>query len=168
MLCSRLKWTRSFSSIVSKRYVHRELKEPQFDLKYLLDPTKLEEIEKNIHDRKGVGDIKLVQELHKKLQHENTPRADKINLNELFKTELSKIPNKSHPDAASLESPKVVEYFNAKPSFQNGPLDFSEICKKLNILRTDHLGNFTGPRSYYLMSDLAELASYRTFFSYLH
>lgn len=156
MLGPKIKWLRSFSSI-PRRFIHRELKEPRFDMKYLTDPSKLDEISSNIQSRKGVGDIKLVQELHNKLQSQNLQQDKKIKLEEELKIELNKIPNRNHPDVVDLDTPKVVQYYNVKPEFKHSPLEFSEICKKLNILRTDHLGNFTGPRSYYLMSDLAEL-----------
>lgn len=57
------------------------------------------------------------------------------------------------------DDPKVVAYYNDKPEFKIKPLEFSEISKKLNLLRTDHLGNYAGHKAYFLMSDLAELVS---------
>ena len=135
------------------------LNEPSFDEK-LKDPKNINEIDKNIKIRKGVGDIYLVHDIINKLSDVNLSSSEKIKHQTHLQDELKKIPNNTHPDVREYgEHPKLVSYFNEKPEFKHKPLEFSEICKKLNLLRTDYLGNFSGHKSYYLMSDLAELVN---------
>lgn len=136
------------------------LSQPVLDEKFLLDLKNIESISDNIKLRKGVGDIHLVHDLQNQLKSNNLSKEEEISLNARFQEELKKIPNATHPDVKDYgEHPKVVKYYNEKPEFKHNPLEFSEIAKKLNLLRTEHLGNFAGHRSYFLMNDLAELVS---------
>lgn len=136
------------------------LSKPEFDEKVLLDEANVERIDENIKLRKGVGDIHKVHELNKKLMSDGLNPETKHSIAAQLHEEMRKIPNETHPDVKSYgDDPKVVSFFNDKPEFKHKALEFSEICKKLNLLRTDHLGNFAGHKSYYLMSDLAELVS---------
>lgn len=138
------------------------LSKPVVNEKYLLDETNIESISDNIKLRKGVGDIYLVHELKSQLQHENLSSDIRKGLNEKLQEALTKIPNETHQDVRNYgEDPKVVAYYNEKPEFQHQPIEFSEICKKMNMLRTDYLGNFAGHKSFYLMNDLAELVSWK-------
>lgn len=138
---------------------HRfHLSNPIFDESYLLNPANVEEINENTKNRKGVGDIYLIHEINNKLRSDTVSDEEKASLKVQLQEELKKIPNQTHPEVKNYgDENKVVSYFNEKPTFKHKPLDFTEICKKINILRTDHLGNFNGSKSYYLMNDLAEL-----------
>lgn len=134
------------------------------DEDYLLNPKNIETISENTKLRKGVGNIQLVHDLHKNLNSENQTAESKIILEQQFQDELKRIPNETHPEVKNYgDEPKVVSFYNEKQDFKHKPLEFSEICKKLNLLRTDHLGNFAGHKSFFLMSDLAELVSVETF-----
>lgn len=136
------------------------LSEPVFNEEYLLDIKNIDAISENTKLRKGVGNIRLVHDLNNQLQIENLSSSDSIALSKKLQEELRKIPNETHPEVRQHgEEPKVVAYYNEMPEFKHKPLEFSEISKKLNLLRTDHLGNFSGHKSFYLMSDLAELVS---------
>lgn len=136
------------------------LAKPEFNENFLLDEGNREKIDENIKLRKGVGDINLVHELNDKLRSEGLSHEVKHSITEQLQEELRKVPNDTHPDVKNYgDDPKVVAYYNEKREFSNKPFEFSEICKKLNLLRTDHLGNFAGHKSYFLMSDLAELVS---------
>lgn len=138
---------------------HRfKLSTPVLDEKYLLDPKNIAEISENTKLRKGVGNIHLVHEINNRLKTENLLDNERIMLEEQLLGELKKIPNHTHDDVRNYgEEPKLVGFYNEKPTYKHKPLDFSEICKKLNIIRTEHLGNFNGSKSYYLLNDLAEL-----------
>ena len=137
------------------RNQHQFILKNNFKNEYLTDSKNKDEIQHNITIRKNVGNIDLVHELQEKLQ--NGTLEDKS----LLETALRKILNKTHPNVQGYgEAPKVVSYYNDKPHFKKKPLEFSEICKHLNILRTEHLGNLTGHRSYYLINDLVELVSF--------
>lgn len=136
------------------------LTSPVLNEKYLLDDNNIKTISENAILRKGVGDIQLVHDLKNQLKNENLSADDKISLNKKLQDELRRIPNDTHPDVRGYgEEPKVVAYYNQMPEFKHNALEFAEICKKLNLLRTDHLGNYAGHKSYFLMSDLAELVS---------
>lgn len=135
-------------------------KPPVFNEKYLLDLNNAEKISENIKLRKGVGDIHLIHDLHNQLKCDSLSKKKLTTLSDQLKEELKKVPNDTHPDVKDYgDDPKVVSYYNEKPQFKHKPLEFSEIAKKLNLLRTDHLGNFAGHRSYFLMNELAELVS---------
>lgn len=148
-----------FSSVqFNKKF---NLSNPVFDEKYLLNEANITKISENIQLRKGVGDIKLVHELNNKLKNENLESEERIIIENSLQEELRKIPNETHPEAVKLgETPKAIAYYNEKPEFKHEPFEFSEICKKLNLLRNDHLGNFSGHKTYFLMSDLAEMVCF--------
>lgn len=136
------------------------LSKPAFNEEYLLDVENMERIAANIELRKGVGNIQLVHEIKNKLSSEDLSADNRILINELLQDELSKIPNETHPEVISYgDEPKVVAYFNEMPKFKRDPLEFSVITKKLNLLRTDYMGNYAGHKAYFLTGELAELVS---------
>lgn len=128
------------------------------DYEYLCNPENSSVIEELIKKRKGVGDIRKVVELSKKLQSQNMTTEEYTAL----ETELEKaalmIPNKASPHLFEYgETPKVIEYVNSKPDFSFKPREVHELGKDLDIIRMENLGNLTGPRSYYLRGALADL-----------
>lgn len=138
------------------------LSKPNFDEKYLLDVGNIKRIAENIELRKGVGNIKLVHEIKNKLSSDNLSADSRISINDLLQDELRKIPNETHPEVKNFgDKPKVVAYFNEMPEFKHNPLEFSEITKKLNLLRTDYMGNYAGHKAYFLTGELAELVSWQ-------
>lgn len=138
-----------------------QLSKPVLDENFLLDKNNIEKINENIKLRKGVGDIFKVHELNNKLKDTTLSDDERNQIENDLQYELKIIPNQTHPDVKDIgDDPKVVSYYNEEPKFKHKPLEFSEICKKLNILRTDHLSNFSGHKTYYLMNDLAELVRY--------
>uniref|UniRef100_A0A8D8H4W0 serine--tRNA ligase n=1 Tax=Culex pipiens TaxID=7175 RepID=A0A8D8H4W0_CULPI len=146
------------------RFVHHKfhLVKPSYDTDYLLNPANIPEIQHNIEHRKGVGNIQLVHELNSKLRSlpTNAGEAERSQLNDQLQAELRKIPNRTHPGVLQHGAdPKVVRYYNEKPSLGEGAkvFEFSEMTKKMNIFRMEKLGNFTGHKSYYLTGELAEL-----------
>ena len=161
------KFKRSYSNTANSCQQYNDPKKHKFMLsspvlneEYLLDIRNIETISENTKLRKGVGDIHLVHDLNNQLKNRNLSSSDKIALSLKLQDAMKRIPNNTHPEIRNYgEEPKVVAYFNEKPEFQNNPLEFSEISKKLNLLRIEHLGNFAGHKSYFLMSDLAELVS---------
>lgn len=139
------------------------LSRPVFDEKFLLDKNNIEKINENIKLRKGVGDIYLVHELNEKLRDTTLNTEERYELEAKLHEELKKIPNETHPEVRSYadDEPKIVKLYNEEPTFKHSPLEFSEICKKLNILRAEHLSNFAGHKSYYLMNDLADMVRHK-------
>ncbi|VEN55647.1 unnamed protein product [Callosobruchus maculatus] len=133
-------------------------KQAELDINYLCNPNNLSCIEKNIANRKGVGDIRLAQELKTRLDKTDASSNEYIELKEQLYHELLRIPNGTHPEVAELkEDPKVVKLVNKKPYEGFKYLEFHEIAKRLKVVRTEQLGNVCGNRSYYILGEMAEL-----------
>ncbi|XP_054730485.1 serine--tRNA ligase, mitochondrial [Anastrepha obliqua] len=111
----------------------------------------LDIIEKNILIRKHRNNVPLIRsllcELHK------YPSRDSVK--KQIVTEIRKLPNSTHNRLVSYgEKPREIYQFLSKASKND---EFSIVCKFFNFLRTEHLGHYTGHKSYYLMGDLAAL-----------
>lgn len=128
------------------------------DLDYLCDTNNTKKITDNINCRKGVGNIKLVQDLKKQMDNITPSDAGYSEVLDQFYKEASKIPNKTHPSVLQYDgTANVVKHIGNKPNFSFEPRDFDVISKRLKLVRTDHLGNLSGSRSYYLLGDMAHL-----------
>ncbi|RZC40526.1 serine--tRNA ligase, mitochondrial [Asbolus verrucosus] len=143
---------------LSKKCVWSLPKCAQLDTDYLCNPNNVHQIEENITNRKGVGNIKLVHDLKNKLQ--NIHPSDKLyeSIRSELYSEMLKIPNKTHPAVAGYgNNPKIVKEIGQKKHHDVPPKEFQEIAKRLKLLRTDQLGNLSGNKSYYLLGEMAEL-----------
>lgn len=130
----------------------------ELDIDYLCDENNTESIANNIGKRKGVGNIEAVHKLKLKLDEIQPDEKRHEALKKQFYEEMFKIPNKTHPEVFTYgDEPKLVKYVNSKKDFGFSPRDFHEITKRLNLVRTDQLGNVCGSRSYYLLGEMAEL-----------
>ncbi|KAG8327526.1 seryl-tRNA synthetase [Homalodisca vitripennis] len=128
---------------------------PQLDELYLCNSNNKEEINTNIINRKGVGDINKVLQLHDELRLQPDNPSIKCSLTK----EMLKIPNRTHPEVMNYgEMPHIVKFLGDKKHFNFKPNEFHTITKKLNLLRND-LSNFTGHRSYFFTGQLAEMES---------
>lgn len=141
-----------------KKLLLRKLRTTTLDINYLCDEKNFEEISRNISLRKGIGNIELVKNLKN-----NFDKLD-INNKEYDVTrlklieELRKIPNRTHPDIIGYcDEPKVLNHHNTMKHFDCEPLEFYDICSRLNLIRTDQLGNVSGNKSYYFLGNLARL-----------
>lgn len=151
-------YVRQYCAAVKSCQHKFQLSKPILNEKFLLDEKNIDSIDLNIKLRKGVGDIHLVHDIKAKQSRSN--QSDNAMLSHKLQEEIIKIPNDTHPEVRNYgNEPKVVAVFNEKPEFQHEPLEFSEIGRRLNLLRTEHLGNFAGHKTFFLMSDLAELVS---------
>lgn len=131
---------------------------PEFDSNYLTNPANVAEIKSNIAKRKGVGDIDRVHDLLKDINGTADPSI-RGNLQQQLQDALKLIPNRTHPDVVDYDHPKEIGSIGSKRVLDSKPHTFENMCKRLNILRTNELGNFNGSRSYYTMNDLVELVS---------
>ncbi|XP_050069725.1 serine--tRNA ligase, mitochondrial [Anopheles maculipalpis] len=140
---------------------HRfNLPQVSFGLEYLLNPANTANIEANIRHRKGIGDIRLVQNIHQQLTAGTAlPESERAKLATQLEVEMGKIPNRTHPQVVEYGSePRVLKRFNEQHKRTDRKyFQFSDICKKMNLYRMENLGNCTGHRSYYLTDELAEL-----------
>ncbi|XP_014666884.1 PREDICTED: serine--tRNA ligase, mitochondrial-like [Priapulus caudatus] len=157
---------------------------PDIDIEYLCEPSNLEEIERNIIARKGIGNITLLQQLYEEIQQlgekmvkslmtQDSRESTEKRMNELtekFNKEALVIPNRTHPDVVLSEDamPRIVETCGVKPTFAFQPKTLEQLAKDLDGLRMDNLGNLTGPRTYYLKNSFAEMESALTRFTVDH
>ncbi|XP_028173552.1 serine--tRNA ligase, mitochondrial [Ostrinia furnacalis] len=153
MLMTRFLWKRSYFRLCSSATF------PDIDTDYYCDTKNASEIKHNIHIRKGIGDIDRVLNTYKVLK--STPVCD-VNYNSIktnLLRELSYLPNKTHPTVREYEhEPFLLHEINKRKEFgEYKPLEFSEITRRLNLMRTDKLGHTCGHKSYYFLSQLAEL-----------
>lgn len=128
---------------------------PDIDTNYYCDNKNTEEIQHNICIRKGVGDINRVLELYNLFK--TTPEVDSQEIREKLCKELSSLPNRTHPNVKTNINPTVIDLIDKKKDFSHKPLEFSEITQRLNLIRTEKLGNTCGHKSYYFLGELAEL-----------
>lgn len=134
------------------------LKAEDLDVSYLYDPANLEHISNNITCRKGVGDIKLVQELKSKLESLNSTDSTYHKILGQLHEQIAKIPNRTHPTVLTYgDLPRLVKTVGVERNFEFKPKEFDEIAKRLKLIRTDQMGNLSGSRSYFLLGELAEL-----------
>lgn len=145
------KINKSIKYLIVKRSAHNTL--PELNTEYLCNPKNITAISENITRRKGVGNIETVHKLHQQLKNNEDDQVKQ----ELY-NEILKIPNDTHPAVIDYGTePKVLKYVGEKRDFSFKPKEFHDITKKLNIMRTNQLGNVAGNRSYYFLGALAEL-----------
>lgn len=172
MLKIRSLWTLSSIRTRTNDFNNRGLKQTinqiksEYDTDYLTNPVNYGEIKSNIVNRKGVGNIEAVCDLVNKL-NQTTDATVRENLQNELQIAMKSIPNRTHPDVVQYgEKPMEIDSVGSKPKFGFKPKTFPDLCSKLNILRTNQLGNFNGSRSYYLMNELAELVTLFAIISY--
>ena len=75
-----------------------------------------------------------------------------------IENEILKLPNTIHPRIWNYgNDAKEIFRSNTENCSKSNSVQFSELCKNYNIFRMDHLGNYAGHKSYYLLGSLAEL-----------
>lgn len=137
-----------------------KIPKPELELDYLCNPGNRNEIKCNIDNRKGVGDIDKLLELHNKIKSLNTDNPQYEAIHKEFLAEAIKIPNKSHPELREYEEkPKVTKVVGECPKYDFKPKVFDFLTKRLRLVRNENLSNFCGHRSYFFMGQLADLES---------
>lgn len=127
---------------------------------YQPDANEIDAIEHESKIRKSRGSVQLLRHYFKNFNSETDSEKKKAIRVKLI-SELKKFPNKTHPTVLSYgaESDKVELYSfgdlheNPIPNFKS----YEELGRMSNTIRMNHLGNFTGPGSYYFMHSVAEL-----------
>lgn len=134
---------------------------PELQTKYIRQNTG-QDLAQHLKSRKSSASLPTIQEILASISQPDKTKSELHDLQSRLTLELAKLPNDTHPAVVDLdEVPRVVaEYGTKYEEGLNGrpkPRQFAELCKHLNILRTEHLGNFNGAKSYYLMNELADL-----------
>ncbi|CAB3261336.1 unnamed protein product [Arctia plantaginis] len=131
---------------------------PDIDLSYYCNPKHALEIENNIKIRKGVGDLWRVLNMYDIFKTIAPTDKDYQNIRHDLYKELCILPNKTHSSVINYIDPHILAEVNPKKDFKGyAPLEFSEMTRRLNLVRTDKLGHTCGHKSYYFLGELAEL-----------
>ncbi|KAH8276215.1 hypothetical protein KR026_004907 [Drosophila bipectinata] len=115
--------------------------------------AQLDELERNVKLRHHKNNIPLIRTLANEAADGSPDILTKLQL------ELEQLPNKTHPRVLDYgEEPReLAQYEHRELPADTTIKEFSEIARALNLFRMDHLGNYTGHKSYYLMGQLASL-----------
>lgn len=153
------KLTKLFRPVYCRQYCSATFSHDTIDWDYFRNPENLSSIADNIYSRKISSDlidvVKTLREFH---SVEND--TEKLNsLKNSLLPDLIWFPNTIHPRVLKnkSEEPTVVKKVGSKPAFSYFPTNFEHLTKRLNALRTKHLGHMAGNKSYYLKGDLALL-----------
>lgn len=156
-----LKHTRNGLSLVRGLKQKVAALSPDFQGKYLRQNTG-KDLAQHLKSRKSSASLPAIQDLLSRIAQPNQTKPELHALQSQLTAELAKLPNDTHPAVLDLdEIPRVVaEHGHKYLEGSDGrpkPRQFAELCKHLNVLRTEHLGNFNGAKSYYLINELADL-----------
>lgn len=153
------------TGVVSRRHLHH-IANSQLQIPPTASTT-FADIERLVHSRKTLADLPLIRATLERLEHvsaDTAAAAEREHLNRTLAAQLLLLPNQTHPAARALadtDEPAVLGHHGgphtATLSDGSAARPFAEICRRLNVLRTEHLGHFTGPKSYYLLQELADL-----------
>ncbi|KAH8381779.1 hypothetical protein KR009_000176 [Drosophila setifemur] len=115
--------------------------------------AQLDELERNVKLRQHRNNVPLIRSLVKEAESGSPEIIRKL------QEELDQLPNSTHPRLQDYgEEPRVLaKYEHRKLPPETTFKEFSELARALNLYRMDHLGNYTGHKSYYLMGHLAML-----------
>lgn len=151
------------TAVVTCRRLHQQSAQ-QLPLLANALPT-FADIERLVQSRKTNADLPLIQATLERLQQQSVSTTDDHEiLHRTLAEQLRLLPNDTHPAARALsdsDEPHLLGHFGGEHTAQladgSAARPFADICRRLNILRTEHLGHFTGPKSYYLLQELADL-----------
>ncbi|XP_060645306.1 serine--tRNA ligase, mitochondrial [Drosophila nasuta] len=122
--------------------------------KAALTSEQLNELEHNIELRHHRNNVPLIRQLIEKLQE----GANNVELLSQLEDELQQLPNATNPRLLNYNNePRELANYKHRTLPEQGAKEFSELARALNLFRMDHLGNFTGHKSYYLTGQLAML-----------
>lgn len=131
---------------------------PLPDWSFLENPIKTKALMDNMQLREGTTNLEKIQHLVQQIK--NGQNENENSLHKELQREIDQIPNLTHPDISDLKDANEIAKYGVKPEFSFEPKPFATIAKRLNQCRTEHLGNFSGVKSYYLMKDLADLVRF--------
>lgn len=134
-----------------------KLPEPALDFDYIYNVNNSSEISDNIAKRKGVGDINRVLALREETNYlRNHDAAREQHLSKLAR-EVSKIPNRTHPDVKNLTEPRLVSKHGTQQKFDFKSRTMENLAQRWRLLRNKEFGKLSCRGTYYLQGDLALL-----------
>ncbi|EDW81237.1 uncharacterized protein Dwil_GK11136 [Drosophila willistoni] len=141
-----LRRQRSTTSTIAKAH-DNESSEPA------LTNTQLDELERNVTLRQHKNNIPLIRSLLTEVRKGNQQKQQEL------QAEIEQLPNSTHPRLLNYgnEPRELAQYKHRQLDSEASKKEFSELARSLNLYRMDHLGNYTGHKSYYLTGQLAML-----------
>lgn len=136
-----------------------------------IDRQAIDALTKLDSDRKSRASVKIVRDLFTKYENEtNAHRKNELAME--LRNEFKKFPNQTHPTVlaygANAANTEIECHGDAHNTENPDGKDYVTICKLLNTVRLEQLGNFTGSRSYYFMYSIAELVSHDLVLGFTH
>ncbi|KAH8419218.1 hypothetical protein KR222_010700 [Zaprionus bogoriensis] len=124
-----------------------------------LTSAQLDALERNIELRHHKNNVPHIRELLAVLQQSKAqPGATELETRRQLEAELLQLPNATHPRLLAYgNQPYELANYKHRELPQQGAKEFSELARALNLYRMEHLGNYTGHKSYYLTGQLAML-----------
>ncbi|ALC47788.1 Aats-ser [Drosophila busckii] len=120
-----------------------------------LTSVQLDELERNVQMRHHKNNVPLIRELLKVVQDSGQTNTE---ASRQLAEQLQQLPNATHPRLLSYDNqPLELANYEHRELPKQGAKEFSELARALNLYRMDHLGNYTGHKSYYLTGQLAML-----------
>ncbi|GFT11245.1 hypothetical protein NPIL_531241 [Nephila pilipes] len=150
---------REYAVFIRRNSSSAFLSDDAIDWDYYSNPSNFVEIASNMMERKVQVDLRdVLGQLHELKDAQNDPALYKA-LKDSLTPKLIWFPNRTHPKAKGNKStePLVIEKVGKKEVFSYFPSTFHTLTKRLNLLRTKHLGHMSGHKSYFLKHDLASL-----------
>lgn len=124
-----------------------------------LTSAQLDALERNCELRHHKNNVPHIRKLLKSLQ-QSDGGGEETETRRQLEEELQQLPNATNPRLLAYDN-QPYELANYKhrelPAQHAGVKEFSELARALNLYRMDHLGNYTGHKSYYLTGQLAML-----------
>lgn len=122
----------------------------------------MKRIEENIFRRDHNNNIPKIRELLSQLHGMKHGDTDQDKLQKQLLMELHKLPNDTHERVLKYGRDPLITYLQKDLSQEQSQneqelIEFSVIGKYFNSLRMEHLSNYTGHKSYYLLGKMAEL-----------
>lgn len=120
-----------------------------------LTSAQLDELEQNCELRHHKNNVPQIRKLLKALQ---LGEGEEERTRQQLEEQLQQLPNATNPRLLAYDNqPYELANYKHRELPQQGVKEFSELARALNLYRMDHLGNYTGHKSYYLTGQLAML-----------
>ncbi|XP_023175553.1 serine--tRNA ligase, mitochondrial [Drosophila hydei] len=122
----------------------------------VITSAQLDELEQNALMRHHKNNVPRIRQLVEALQlSRHSTEEDTL---QQLAAELQQLPNATHPRLVAYDNqPLELAKYEHRLHPEVGAKQFSELARALNLYRMEHLGNYTGHKSYYLMGQLAML-----------
>ncbi|EDV94546.1 serine--tRNA ligase, mitochondrial [Drosophila grimshawi] len=134
-----------------------KISQPHDEAEPALTSSELDELERNCEMRHHKNNIPLIRQLVQALHSTGQTGQDQEQTRRQLEEQLELLPNATHPRLLGYDNQplELANYKHRVLPEQGVAKEFSDLARALNLYRMDHLGNYTGHKSYYLTGQLA-------------